>query len=314
MSRQSINDVEFAVTEHLKNSIPTNRDFIKLMGTQAAVILGELVSKQNLYSQTDPPSTNNNDYFYYTVGTMEKNTGYGAKVQRRELNKLKDAGFIDMYHNNGGKRRIRVNTAAVINILSQLRTGASWEPVIPSDDELNQVPNGLGTDAQKDSEPMPNGTGSNYTLTTDNYNAGGKGKKVNPTTEASEHYRKRFHDKHNQWPGKGIGSDRKDSNIILKPLVTEYGTDSVKKAVDNWLNDEWVHREKPSLRHLSKNILKYMNNKKDESSGLRNWTGASDEELYGIPAHRYFGMDCPNCNKSTYEDEKMCGNCGQAVN
>lgn len=310
MSRQPINAIQEAAAEHLKNSIPTNREFIQAMGTQAAVILGELVSKQNLYSQLEPPKTNNKDYFYYTVQTMQKNTGYSKKVQKRELEKLKAAGLIAVYHLNGGKRRIRVNMAEVIDALEQLKSRAKIAPVIPSDDELDRGQKGTASEVKKELVPVPNGSGSNYSLTIINNVVDAKKSRSKETTEAGEHYRVLFHDKHKEWPGKGIGSDRKQANIILKPLITEYGLDAIKKAITVWMRDEWVIREQAGLAHLSKNIVRYMKNAQDEqptrylseyircekcnreyhpldgcsyckSGGLRNYTDCPDEVLFG---------------------------------
>ncbi|MBR0491772.1 MAG: hypothetical protein IJJ82_07015 [Clostridia bacterium] len=73
--------------------IMTNKIMIKAVGTDAAIILGELCSEYNYWEQRD--ELLNGMWFYSTRENIEDNTGLSEYRQRVAINKLIEKGLIE---------------------------------------------------------------------------------------------------------------------------------------------------------------------------------------------------------------------------
>lgn len=73
--------------------IMTNKIMIKAVGTDAAIILGELCSEYNYWEQRD--ELVNGKWFYSTRENIEDNTGLSEHKQRIAINKLLKLGLIE---------------------------------------------------------------------------------------------------------------------------------------------------------------------------------------------------------------------------
>lgn len=256
-------NIQELFTKHFNGSIAVNKNIIQLYGTDAAVLLGELISKQKYWHER---AGLNNGWFFWSRGDIFAATGLKRRQYGRVVKLLKEAGLIYIKHSPGRPNWFRVVTGKVEKAISN-----QVQNVPTTRYDMNRPPGTICTGTKPVTNPSTNPSSR------DNKH---KGK---DTLEVADHYRKAFHDKHNQWPGRGIGSDRKDANVILKPLITEYGKDRVIKAIDNWLDDNWVHDQKPTLRHLSKKVLKYM----------QDGSGGNDY----VPPEQWRFVDCPLCGK-----------------
>ena len=72
--------------------IITNKILIKAVGTDAAIILGELCSEYNYWEQKN--GLRDKEWFYSTRENIEENTGLSEHKQRMAINKLLDMDLI----------------------------------------------------------------------------------------------------------------------------------------------------------------------------------------------------------------------------
>lgn len=75
------------------NYIIVNKDLIKILGLNEAVILGELCSEYNYWESTN--RLEKGDYFYSTRENIEKNTGINAHFQKLVFKNLEEKGIIN---------------------------------------------------------------------------------------------------------------------------------------------------------------------------------------------------------------------------
>ncbi len=74
--------------------IIVNKDLIKLLGLNEAVILGELCSEYTYWENTN--QLMDNEYFYSTRENIENNTGINAHFQRIAIKNLEQKGIITL--------------------------------------------------------------------------------------------------------------------------------------------------------------------------------------------------------------------------
>ena len=99
------------------NYIVVNRSFIKLMGLDAAVLLGELASEYLYFEGQD--MLKDSEWFYSTVENLETNTGLSTYEQRQAINKLVSLGIIEVKKMGiPAKRWVRICEQQVIQILN----------------------------------------------------------------------------------------------------------------------------------------------------------------------------------------------------
>ena len=109
------------------NFITLNKDLIKAIGLEEAILLGELASEYDYWTKQELLE---NGYFYSTIENIEEHTTLSEYKQRKALNSLKDQGLINIKIKGlPAKRFIKINEEQVleklkINTLKNLRTSS----------------------------------------------------------------------------------------------------------------------------------------------------------------------------------------------
>ena len=108
------------------NFITVNKDLIKELGLEEAILLGELASEYDYWNNKNEIE---DGYFYSTIENIEEKTTLTAYKQRKCLENLKNKGIIDIQIRGiPAKRYIKINEEKVIEIfnnklLKDLTTG-----------------------------------------------------------------------------------------------------------------------------------------------------------------------------------------------
>ena len=108
------------------NFITVNKDLIKELGLEEAILLGELASEYDYWNNKNEIE---DGYFYSTIENIEEKTTLTAYKQRKCLENLKNKGIIDIQIRGiPAKRYIKINEEKVIEIfnnklLKNLTTG-----------------------------------------------------------------------------------------------------------------------------------------------------------------------------------------------
>lgn len=108
------------------NFIIVNKDLIKVLGLEGAILLGELASEYDYWNNKNEIE---DEYFYSTIENIEEKTTLTAYKQRKGLENLKNKGIIDIQIRGiPAKRYIKINEEKVIEIfnnklLKNLTTG-----------------------------------------------------------------------------------------------------------------------------------------------------------------------------------------------
>ena len=108
------------------NFITVNKDLIKELGLEEAILLGELASEYDYWNNKNEIE---DGYFYSTIENIEEETTLTAYKQRKCLENLKNNGFVDIQIRGiPAKRYIKINEEKVIEIfnnklLKNLTTG-----------------------------------------------------------------------------------------------------------------------------------------------------------------------------------------------
>ena len=108
------------------NFITVNKDLIKELGLEEAILLGELASEYDYWNNKNEIE---DGYFYSTIENIEEKTTLTAYKQRKCLESLKNKGIIDIQIRGiPAKRYIKINEEKVIEIfnnklLKNLTTG-----------------------------------------------------------------------------------------------------------------------------------------------------------------------------------------------
>lgn len=99
-----------------RNYITVNKDLIKIIGLEEAVVLGELASEYNYFLDKEELE---DGYFYSTIENMENNTGLTEHKQRKAINTLKDKELLDIrVKGMPAKRYIKINEEQVLKLLN----------------------------------------------------------------------------------------------------------------------------------------------------------------------------------------------------
>lgn len=102
------------------NFIAVNKDLIKALGLEEAVMIGELASEYRYWEQQS--AIDKDGYFYSTSDNVEQNTGLKEGRQRAIVKRLVAAGVISVKVKGlPAKRHFKINE----EILAQLLTGNS---------------------------------------------------------------------------------------------------------------------------------------------------------------------------------------------
>ena len=98
------------------NFIILNKNLIKAIGLEEAIILGELASEYDYWSSQKALE---DGYFYSTIENIEKHTTLSVHKQRKALNNLKEKGIIDIKVKGiPAKRYIKIIEKQVYELLS----------------------------------------------------------------------------------------------------------------------------------------------------------------------------------------------------
>lgn len=98
------------------NFITLNKNLIKAIGLEEAIILGELASEYDYWSSQKALE---DGYFYSTIENIEKHTTLSVHKQRKALNSLKEKGIIDIKVKGiPAKRYIKIIEKQVYELLS----------------------------------------------------------------------------------------------------------------------------------------------------------------------------------------------------
>lgn len=108
--------------------IIVNKDLIKMLGLNEAVILGELCSEYTYWESTN--QLDSNGYFYSTRENIESDTGINAHFQRIAMKNLEDKGIL-LSKKMGipCKKYYKLNEDAVIKVLQEAKIIAK-SPVV----------------------------------------------------------------------------------------------------------------------------------------------------------------------------------------
>lgn len=99
------------------NYIIVNKDLIKLIGLEEAIVVGDLASMY-LYLQRENRLTEDG-FFYYTVESMQENTSLSDYQQRKALDSLKKLNIIEIERRDvPAKRFIKLNINELQNIFN----------------------------------------------------------------------------------------------------------------------------------------------------------------------------------------------------
>ena len=92
-----------------RNFISVNKDLMRLLGIEEAILLGELASEYDYWLSQGKLD---NGWFFPTVENIEKNTTLTKYKQKKALENLQSQGFISIKRKGlPAKRYIKINEA-----------------------------------------------------------------------------------------------------------------------------------------------------------------------------------------------------------
>lgn len=261
--------------EHFNGSINVNKAIIKQYGTDSAVFLGELISKQKYWEEKGELE---DGFFYWSMQDIKEATGLGRRPQERIIPKLVKSGMITVKRQPRHPIWFKVNVKVVKSNLAYVQNGHSGM----SKKDTGLCPKGTTTN------PLTNPDTNGDTPT---YN-GSKGK--NNVSELVGIYMQLFREKVGKEPQIVKGRD----HGILKDLIDKRGFDETKKLIELWFDHH---------------------NETEYTQGFPlHWLPGKVNNLLGKMSlkegHREFGENCRKCKRLTFDDEKECKECGEAVN
>ena len=109
-----------------RNFIVLNKELIKILGLEEAILFGELCSEYDYWEKQDGLK---DGYFFSTIENIENNTTLSDHKQRKALTNLKEKNIIDIkIMGIPAKRYIKINYEQVLEIfnskfLKNLKTG-----------------------------------------------------------------------------------------------------------------------------------------------------------------------------------------------
>lgn len=99
-----------------RNFITVNKDLIKLLGLEEAILLGELASEHDYWETQDKLE---DGYFYSTVENIENHTTLSDHKQRKAIKNLKSKNLIDVKVKGiPAKRYIKINEEQVFELFN----------------------------------------------------------------------------------------------------------------------------------------------------------------------------------------------------
>jgi len=284
------------VTLHYKQSISVSKKMTQVYGTDAAILIGELISKQRYWHDE---GRLHNDRFYWSLRDITLTTGLSRKAIGKAVATLTDAGFIEVEAIPQKLTLYKVNIDAVERFLnetevkrgkefyhdtvSQRAQGYNMENPSVFQGTQGCVPQNTGAVSQ--------GTHTNPFTNPDNPSVppqekSGKGEKTSLKDIISLYY-KLLEDSTGEKP---IQQWSKDMSILKKASsgqIAEQPPDKVRDKLKAWFdNDNGFLRSKGYPLALFATQYNNIITGSRKENDLPNYTGATDEQLYGYPEHR----------------------------
>ncbi len=98
------------------NFITVNREIARIVGLEAAVVLGELASEAAYWSEHNPEYDGS---FYSTIENLEERTFLSAHSQRLALNRLQEEGWVTVEKRGmPAKRYIRIHEEEIARVVN----------------------------------------------------------------------------------------------------------------------------------------------------------------------------------------------------
>ena len=298
------------VAKHFKYSISISKKMIQVYGTDAAVMMGELMSKQQYWYDAGRLQDGR---FFWSVRDIMLTTGLKRWVIEKTIATLADAGFIEVKTIPQKITLYRVNIDAVDNFLdnTEVKRGKEFyrDTVLPVTQHLTEqtipdnptvlVPTqncastntgGVLVPAHTNPFTKPSKSTAHNSFSSDEDQ-----KPVNDTTRLYETYRELFYQTTGAYPN----LNRKEANAIFKRLADNSGADNVERGMYYFFKDAWVRENRPGfpLPLFAKQADNFINKHQLNNNG-----------------YRKFGQVCPKCQKDTYADQRNCPDCGEVVN
>lgn len=93
-----------------------NKELIKALGTEEAIVLGELISERDYWESREQLE---DDWFYSTIENIENEIGYNEYKQRKILKSLESKGVLEVkVKGMPAKRYIRIDEENLLNLLN----------------------------------------------------------------------------------------------------------------------------------------------------------------------------------------------------
>lgn len=195
------------------NFITVNKDLIKELGLEEAILLGELASEYDYWSTRNEIE---DGYFYSTIENIEEKTTLTAYKQRKCLENLKNKGIIDIQIRGiPAKRYIKINEEKIIEIFN------------------NKLLKNLTTGCKKTSQLEVKKLNGNNNITNNNINKNIKKEKKKKETEFDFVINENFTDEELK---QTVYEFIKMRKAIKKPLTTrglELMINKLKKITSN---------------------------------------------------------------------------------
>ena len=277
-------NIQELFSKHFEGSINVNKAIIKQYGTDAAVLLGELISKQKYWHERDELESG---FYYWSMKDIREATGLGRRPQERIIPVLEKAGMITVKRQPRHPLWFKVNIGQVM-------------------DKIAYVQNGHSTMSETDTGLCPNRTTTNpitnpitKSTATDNLDIKG----TDPNLKAVISFYYELLEKYTgdtpiqQWA--------KDSSIIKKAAdgqIMAQGADKVKHKLKAWfLSADGYTRSSGFPLGL---FVKQYNNIK---------VGSKYPEHDRIDHLPLCVDDCKKCAAVIWEGDKRCRDCGEPV-
>jgi len=291
------------VAKHFKHSISVSIKFIQVYGTDVAVLIGELASKQRYWHDEGRLK---DGWFFWSVRDIMLTTGLSRKAISKAVKTLSDAGFIKVNAIPQKKTLYQVNIDVMDKFLDEtevMRGKEFYRDTVShrTQDYNPTVSQGAQNCVPQNTETVSQGAHTNpftkpsKSTAHNSFSSDEDQKPVNDTTRLYETYRELFYQTTGAYPN----LNRKEANAIFKRLADNSGADNVERGMYYFFKDAWVRENRPGfpLPLFAKQADNFINKHQLKNNG-----------------YRKFGQVCPKCQKDTYADQRNCPDCGEVVN
>ena len=232
--------------ENQKGSITVNKTLIKELGYDAALLMGELLSRFRYFHNGGRLQ---DGYFYNSIPDLESGTGMGRKQQQRVIKKLQAANLIQVYKGYKHTRQFKINLEELQRLIGKHKTREyvqKGQGMLPETTEY--VQKGQFEMSQTDNSECPKRTTNNYK---NNYEYKREG---DSTTEECLNRYKQLFEKHT---GREAYTSKADAKI-LKDIIDVKGLEETKQLLEKYFlkaeNDKFIRDKGYPLRLFSSQL------------------------------------------------------------